>query len=58
MVSTRRSQNDKKLFMQQAAKHSIALPEGYTFNRDEIYEERLGNIRATAQVKKEGRPVR
>ncbi len=44
--------------MQQAAKHSIALPEGYSFNRDEIYEERLGNIRATAQVEKEDRPVR
>lgn len=40
------------------ASHSIALPEGYTFNRYEIYEERLGNIRATAQVEKEDRPVR
>jgi len=41
--------------MQLAAKHSIALPEGYVFNRDEIYEERLGNVRATAQVEKEDR---
>ena len=56
-ADTKGSQDSKRMFMQLAAKHSIALPEGYMFNRDEIYEERLGNVRATDQVEREDRPI-
>lgn len=42
MKGSRSSQENKKLFMELAAKHSITLPEGYKFNREEIYD-RLGD---------------
>ena len=32
------STENKKTFMQLAAKHAFKLPAGYKFNRDEIYE--------------------
>jgi hypothetical protein len=32
------SEKNKKTFMQLVAKHAFKLPDGYKFNRDEIYE--------------------
>jgi hypothetical protein len=32
------SAKSKRTFMQLVAKHAFKLPDGYKFNRDEIYE--------------------
>ena len=43
MKDSKDSQVNNKVFMKLAAKHSLKLPKGYKFNREEIYAERFGN---------------